>query len=72
MKFSTEITSTLALLVFTYCTAYYFYTRYFSRGGLPKHLPWVGVDNGFFSRPRATLNSVLHTRELLLEGYNKV
>jgi len=51
----------------------YIYTRFMSRCGVPESIPWAGaVDGGNLSRARATLQSLLSTRQLLNEGYTEV
>ncbi|KAH6720617.1 cytochrome P450 [Leptodontidium sp. MPI-SDFR-AT-0119] len=47
------------------------YKRLFSRRSLPKSLPWIGMDDGLFSRARTTVRTLFHTRDLVLEGYEK-
>src|SRR2546421_6528749 len=50
----------------------YLHSRLLSRGNLPDTIPWVGCDGGPLSRAKATLQSVLNSRQLLEEGYYKV
>ncbi|KAL2060657.1 hypothetical protein VTL71DRAFT_9298 [Oculimacula yallundae] len=57
----------LLIIIFIYDN----YKRLFSRRSLPESLPWIGMDDGFFSRARITLSTLLHTRDLLAEGYQK-
>ncbi|KAG4434791.1 hypothetical protein IFR05_009726 [Cadophora sp. M221] len=47
------------------------YKRLFSRRSLPKSLPWIGMNDGWFSRARTTAQTLFHTRDLVLEGYEK-
>ncbi|PVH83978.1 putative Ent-kaurene oxidase [Cadophora sp. DSE1049] len=58
-----------ALLIIT--ISHNLYNRLFSRRSLPKSLPWIGVDDGLFSRARTTVRTFFHTRDLVLEGYEK-
>ena len=59
-----------AFVILTFSHNYYY--RFFSRRSLPKSLPWIGVDDGLFSRARTTARTLFQTRDLILEGYEKV
>lgn len=49
------------------------YLNLFSLTRVPKEIPWIGTEKYiFFSRARAMLASIFHTRELCEDGYNKV
>ncbi|KAI6715419.1 hypothetical protein JHW43_002045 [Diplocarpon mali] len=66
-----QVTIVLLLVAWLFVSAYHIYLRLFSRHSLPESLPWVGVDDGFFSRARANIRTFLHTRDLVQEGYYK-
>lgn len=74
MFFTTKLVCLLLIPLYLASVAHYIYTRFFSRRSIPEVLPWAGVEagSGSWSRARATLRSLLHTRELLQEGYYKV
>ncbi|KAH7379865.1 putative Ent-kaurene oxidase [Cadophora sp. MPI-SDFR-AT-0126] len=59
----------VAFLIIT--VSHNIYERLFSRRSLPRSLPWIGVDDGLFSRARSTVRTFFHTRDLVLEGYEK-
>ena len=66
----TVVFSVIVFIVLIYI--HNIYKRFFSRRSLPRSLPWIGVDDGLFSRARATARTLFHTRDLVLEGYEKV
>ncbi|KAI9172702.1 Cytochrome P452 monooxygenase [Paramyrothecium foliicola] len=50
---------------------YYVWWRFYSYQGIPSHVAWAGVKGGFgfFSRGKASLNSIFGLRDILWDGY---
>ncbi|CZT05742.1 uncharacterized protein RCO7_03910 [Rhynchosporium graminicola] len=69
--FSWKMGATVLIVCLVTIFAHDYYPRLASRRSLPDSVPWVGVDDGLFSRARTTLSTFLHTNDLLAEGYEK-
>ncbi|KAH7327064.1 cytochrome P450 [Rhexocercosporidium sp. MPI-PUGE-AT-0058] len=68
---SLEVATLCIITFFVITISHSIYKRLFSRRSLPKSLPWIGMDDGIFSRARTTVRTFFHTRDLVLEGYEK-
>ncbi|KUJ23764.1 cytochrome P450 [Mollisia scopiformis] len=64
------ISACLSILLFV-TILHYIYSRLFSTHSIPENIPWVSQSSGPFSRARVTLQSFLHTRQLVQGGYDK-
>ncbi|CZR56230.1 related to cycloheximide-inducible protein CIP70 (cytochrome P450 family) [Phialocephala subalpina] len=71
MLFSVALVSACLAILLLVATVQYVYSRFFSRQSIPDSIPWVSQSNSPLARARITLQSFLHTRDLVLEGYHK-